>query len=175
LDIVRVDHEGVKAAAKFVRGSLVFYLHARLKYFDHIKVSERIAREQYTPNSWRDQPLHLLPPIKYDPDNPRTRATLDWVFFVSALNFSFWSDLTSGEGGERYAVLWREGWETTEDGMGKRGQGKEKRWEGYWSLLAAISRGKFAEAELHIMHHLTANYSLRGRNPNYRSQVLLVS
>lgn len=84
-------------------------------------------RDEYTPRTWRTQPLHLCPPEPYHPDAPGTRATLDWIFLVSALNFSFWSPYTKG----RYAVEWRTGWDDPEYTLHT----------GYWCLLAAINRG----------------------------------
>ncbi|CED83222.1 Cobyrinic acid a,c-diamide synthase [Phaffia rhodozyma] len=94
----------------------------------------------YSPLTWQTQPLHLLPAstpssnkcslqfpkLKFNQDD---KACLDWIFFVSSLNFSFWSDLPSGErwGKEWYADGWK--------GLG----GKKKRWEGYWGLLAVVN------------------------------------
>ena len=83
---------------------------------------------QYTPRTWRTHPLHMLPP-----DNGTLEGAepvLNWIFLVSALNFSFWSEL--GET-DRYAVEWRAGWESADTA----------RWTGYWCLVAAIDRGRY--------------------------------
>ena len=48
------------------------------------------------------------------------------------MNFSFWSELEGSP--KRYGVEWREGW----------GSNKQKVHTGYWSLVAAVDRGKSA-------------------------------
>lgn len=83
--------------------------------------------DEYTPRTWHTHPLHLLPPEPYNPSAPGTRATLDWIFLVSALNFSFWSAHAAGA----YAVAWRTGWHAPALALHT----------GYWSLPAAIDRG----------------------------------
>lgn len=98
----------------------------------------------YSPLSWKTQPLHLLPspspcstlqpsgPFPTLKLSPTDKEALDWIFFVSSLNFSFWSELPSGQ---RWGVEWCEnGWE----GVG----GNRKRWEGYWGLLAVVNSGE---------------------------------
>ncbi|KAI6095793.1 hypothetical protein EDD16DRAFT_719449 [Pisolithus croceorrhizus] len=106
--IVRVNPEGVKRAADYI--------------------SRKIVAEQYTPRTWRTQPLHICPPEPYSPSDPLTRQCLNWVFIISALNFSFWSERDGTP--ERYGVEWRKGW------------GVEERvvHTGYWSLVAAVNR-----------------------------------
>jgi hypothetical protein len=55
---------------------------------------------------------------------------LDWIFLISALNFSFWSER---EGLPNcYGVEWQEGWESSRRSV----------WTGYWSLVAALNKGK---------------------------------
>ena len=78
-------------------------------------------------SSWAEEPLH---PIPADFSNDPNQLS-DWIFTVSLLNFSFWSEL---EEKDRYGVTWR-------DGSGRKGSEKDKRWTGYWSLPAAINRG----------------------------------
>ncbi|TFY64606.1 hypothetical protein EVG20_g5886 [Dentipellis fragilis] len=91
--------------------------------------------ESYTPRTWRTHALHLLPPEPYDAAAPGTRATLDWVFLVSALNFSFWSAREDSADGSRYGVQWRAGWDAPLE--------PEVVHTGYWSLVAAVDRGAF--------------------------------
>ncbi|EJU05391.1 hypothetical protein DACRYDRAFT_103877 [Dacryopinax primogenitus] len=96
----------------------------------HITINEQaipaIARElsetlkTYTPHVWREQSLHNIPVVPYDPYHRSTWETLDWLFFISTLNFSFWSDAGSVR---RFAVDWN-------------GQ----TWDGYYSLLAVVKR-----------------------------------
>jgi Potential Queuosine, Q, salvage protein family len=85
--------------------------------------------ETYTPRTWRTNPLHLLPPEPFHLSDPKTKACLDWIFVISSLNFSFWSE--KDDHPDRYGVKWRESW--TSD--------KRTVWTGYWSLVAAINRG----------------------------------
>ena len=88
-------------------------------------------REQnYTPTTWRDNPMHLSPPLPFDPTDPGVKRTLDWIFLISALNFSFWSELEGRP--TRYGVTWRAGWDESLP---------EQKWEGYWSLVASLNRG----------------------------------
>jgi len=77
----------------------------------------------------------MLPPEaeEFSWDDPRTTASLDWIFLISSLNFSFWSDKRSSE---RYGVQWRES-RTSGDKDGERVQV----FTGYRSLVAAINRG----------------------------------
>ncbi|KAI0064123.1 hypothetical protein BV25DRAFT_1906853 [Artomyces pyxidatus] len=107
-DLVQIDDEGVRGAAQ--------YIHARL------------LKESYTPHTWRSHPMHLAPPMPYAPEDPNTRASLDWLFLISALNFSFWSPREGTP--ERYGVEWRAGWASEERSV----------WTGYWSLVAAVNR-----------------------------------
>ncbi|KAI6008997.1 hypothetical protein BKA83DRAFT_679314 [Pisolithus microcarpus] len=106
--VVRVNPEGIKHAADYI--------------------SQKIVAEQYTPRTWRTQPLHICPPEPYSPSDPLTRQCLNWIFIISALNFSFWSERDGTP--ERYGVEWRKGW------------GVEERvvHTGYWSLVAAVNR-----------------------------------
>lgn len=94
------------------------------------QINDRLISETYTPWSWRDHTLHLCPPERYSPRDLRTRATLDWMFLISSLNFSFWSEREDQS--ERYGIEWRTGWK------------EETRtvWTGYWSLVAALDKGK---------------------------------
>ena len=62
------------------------------------------------------EPLH--PKLPVDADEAALKAAVDWVFFVDALNFSFWSEETRER---RYTV---------------RHNGVD--YVGYWSLCAAV-------------------------------------
>ncbi|KIJ53502.1 hypothetical protein M422DRAFT_222170 [Sphaerobolus stellatus SS14] len=111
IDLVRINEEGVKAAARHIYST--------------------ILKEGYSPHTWRHHPLHFQPPEEYSPDDPRTKACLDWIFLISSLNFSFWSDKEgTEEESRRFGVEWHSGW----------GQQDTKVWTGYWSLVASINR-----------------------------------
>ncbi|KAF9220890.1 hypothetical protein BS17DRAFT_712960 [Gyrodon lividus] len=107
-NIVQINQDGVKKAAEYI--------------------SLRMFVESYTPRTWQTHPLHICPPEPYTPSEPLTKECLDWIFLISSLNFSFWSERERTE--ERYGVEWRKGW------------GKEERTvhTGYWSLVAALNR-----------------------------------
>ncbi|TFK24982.1 hypothetical protein FA15DRAFT_756229 [Coprinopsis marcescibilis] len=107
-NLVRIDDEGVKDAARLIY--------------------QKLLAEAYTPRTWRTHSLHILPPEPYDENNPQTKQVLDWIFLISALNFSFWSELEGTP--ERYGVEWRTGW----------GSEAAAVHTGYWSLVAALNR-----------------------------------
>ncbi len=67
---------------------------------------------------------------------------LDWIFLISSLNFSFWSEKENKE--ELYGVEWREAWSSgdNEDATRNAGKGEMQVWTGYWSLVAALDRGE---------------------------------
>ena len=104
-----------------------------------VKITRKLAEELYNPTTWRTHELHLCPPARGARGDPLTKDALNWLFLVSALNFSFWSDLegTTAEPA-RYGVDWRAGWESDE----------RRVWTGYWSLVAAIDRGEIAVRSL---------------------------
>jgi hypothetical protein len=107
-NVVQIDDEGVKKAAQHIH--------------------QKLVSESYTPRVWRTHPLHICPPEPYLPSDPLTKATLDWIFLISSLNFSFWSEKESES--DRYGVEWRDGWHSE----------KREIWTGYWSLVAALNR-----------------------------------
>ncbi|KAI0366779.1 hypothetical protein BV20DRAFT_631219 [Pilatotrama ljubarskyi] len=108
IDIVGLDEDGISSAAKYIY--------------------TQMQRESYTPRTWRTHPLHLCPAEPFSWQHPSTRACLDWIFLISSLNFSFWSELEGQPG--RYGVEWREGW----------GSHRIVVHTGYWSLVAAVDR-----------------------------------
>lgn len=106
--LVSLNETGIKDAARYIY--------------------DRLCAEDYTPRTWRTHSLHLLPPEPYAPDDPLTKGCLDWIFVVSSLNFSFWSERAGTP--ERYGVEWRTGW----------GSDERMVHTGYWSLVAALDR-----------------------------------
>ena len=65
----------------------------------------------------------------FKPEDPLNKSVLDWIFLISSLNFSFWSELEGKP--DRYGVEWFSGWDSNE----------HKVWTGYWSLVASLNRG----------------------------------
>ncbi|PPQ75814.1 hypothetical protein CVT24_002676 [Panaeolus cyanescens] len=107
-NLVQINEQGVRLAARHIR--------------------EKLLVESYTPRTWRTHPLHICPPEPYDPANPLTKSVLNWIFLISSLNFSFWSEKEGRP--DRYGVEWSSGWNVKERSVHT----------GYWSLVAAIDR-----------------------------------
>ncbi|KAL1686148.1 hypothetical protein GGG16DRAFT_64815 [Schizophyllum commune] len=107
-DLVRVDDDGVEAAAE--------YIH------------HKMLCESYSPRTWRAHPLHIMPDDTKSLHDPANVRVLDWIFLISSLNFSFWSEREGTEA--RYGVKWQESWTDT----------RPKVFTGYWSLVAALNR-----------------------------------
>lgn len=107
-DLVQLNEDGIKTAAQLIHRELL--------------------TESYTPRTWRTHPLHLLPPEPFSPTDPKTAAVLNWIFLISSLNFSFWSEKEGNP--DRFGIEWREGWDSSDKTVHT----------GYWSLVAAIDR-----------------------------------
>lgn len=81
-------------------------------------ILELMKTQSYSTKTWNEPEL-----------TPKTKdqATVDWIFLVDLLNFSFWSDTDKQDSGlassQRFTVTYN---------------GKE--YTGYWSLCAAINR-----------------------------------
>ncbi|KAG6865127.1 hypothetical protein C0991_004968 [Blastosporella zonata] len=92
------------------------------------KIRQKLRSESYTPRTWRTHPLHLLPSDPYIASDPANKSVLNWIFLISCLNFSFWSEKEGQP--DRYGVEWRDKWDSDE----------KKLWTGYWSLVASLNR-----------------------------------
>ena len=70
-----------------------------------------MQQKSYSTSAWSEHELH-----------PKTKdeATINFIFTMDLLNFSFWSEKPESE---RFAVEYR-----------------GKKWTGYWSLVAALHR-----------------------------------
>jgi hypothetical protein len=88
---VSIDMAGTKAAAR--------------------TIWKCMQARQYSTHQWSEHELH-----------PRAKDenTVNFIFAMDLLNFSFWSDLPQNQ---RFAIEY-----------------KGKRWTGYWSLVAALQR-----------------------------------
>ncbi|KAF9262620.1 hypothetical protein L218DRAFT_867216 [Marasmius fiardii PR-910] len=107
-NVVEINQEGVSIAAKYI--------------------SAKFRSESYTPRTWRTHPIHILPHEPHSPDDSWNKAVLDWIFLISCLNFSFWSEKEGSP--DRYGVEWQVSWESEE----------KKVYTGYWSLVAALNK-----------------------------------
>ncbi|KAJ8080267.1 hypothetical protein PM082_017097 [Marasmius tenuissimus] len=108
IDVVQINEQGVSVAAKYI--------------------CQRLHVESYTPRTWRTHPVHILPHEPHSSSDPWNKAVLDWIFLISSLNFSFWSEKEGRPG--RYGVEWQVSWDNEE----------KKVWTGYWSLVAALNK-----------------------------------
>ncbi|KAG5645986.1 hypothetical protein DXG03_004587 [Asterophora parasitica] len=112
-DVVHINDGGVKMAAQHIR--------------------QKLAKESYTPRTWRTHPLHIVPSDPYVATDPNNKTVLNWIFLISSLNFSFWSEKEGTP--ERYGVEWRKSWNSEDTNV----------WTGYWSLVAALNRDSLLE------------------------------
>lgn len=72
----------------------------------------QMQEKSYSTATWAEHELH---------PKEKDENTLDFIFTMDLLNFSFWSELPDDE---RFAIEYR-----------------GKVWKGYWSLVAALQRG----------------------------------
>ncbi|OAX44344.1 hypothetical protein K503DRAFT_450378 [Rhizopogon vinicolor AM-OR11-026] len=107
-NFIKINHDAVQKAAEYIL--------------------RRLSSESYTPRTWRTHPLHICSPEPYDPNHTDTVTCLNWIFLISSLNFSFWSEREDQPG--RYGVEWRTSWHNE----------TRKVHTGYWSLVAALNR-----------------------------------
>lgn len=83
-----------------------------------ISIYESMKLQQYSTETWASHPLN---------PTEKSKETVDWIFTVDLLNFSFWSDYDDSDTGypssQRYSVKY-----------------KNELYTGYWSLVAAINK-----------------------------------
>jgi len=74
----------------------------------------KMQEKQYGTHTWSEHELHPTPEDEWDEN------VVNFIFTMDVLNFSFWSEKGDQD---RFQVEWN-----------------EKRWTGYWSLVAALQR-----------------------------------
>lgn len=74
-------------------------------------VLDEMQKREYSTKTWSDHELH---------PKAKDESTVNFIFTMDLLNFSFWSDKSEEE---KFAVVY-----------------KGKRWTGYWSLVALLQR-----------------------------------
>ena len=72
---------------------------------------EQMQQRSYSTKTWSEHELH---------PKAKDESTVNFIFTMDLLNFSFWSELNDEE---RFSVRYR-----------------NKRWTGYWSLVASLQR-----------------------------------
>lgn len=76
------------------------------------KIWRQMREKGYSTKTWSEHELH---------PKSKDESTVDFIFTMDLLNFSFWSD--ESDESKRFAFEYR-----------------GKRWTGYWSLVAALQR-----------------------------------
>jgi hypothetical protein len=76
-----------------------------------IEILKQMKEQGYSTKTWSEHALH---------PKAKDESTVNFIFAMDLLNFSFWSEKSEEE---RFAVTYQ-----------------EKRWTGYWSLVAALQR-----------------------------------
>jgi hypothetical protein len=74
-------------------------------------VLKQMQERGYSTKTWSEHPLH---------PKAKDESTVNFIFTMDLLNFSFWSEKSEDE---RFAISYQ-----------------EKKWTGYWSLVAALQR-----------------------------------
>jgi len=105
-----------------------------------------MQERSYSTLTWSEHKLH---------PQAKDESTLNFIFTMTLLNFSFWSELPADQ---RFAIEF---------------QGQK--WTGYWSLVAALQRaldeGMFSSRS-HLTEH-TTEYSSQVRRPPHNHPILL--
>lgn len=76
-----------------------------------VEILKQMQEREYGTKTWSEHELH---------PKAKDESTVNFIFIMDLLNFSFWSEKTERE---RFSVRY-----------------KEKSWTGYWSLVAALQR-----------------------------------
>lgn len=76
-----------------------------------IEILKQMKEQGYCTKTWSEHALH---------PKAKDESTVNFIFTMDLLNFSFWSEKSEEE---RFSVRYH-----------------EKRWTGYWSLVAALQR-----------------------------------
>lgn len=98
--------------AEFIcNNSIDVALDMRYTKLAAIAVLEEMQKREYSTKAWAEHELH-----------PKTKdeSTVNFIFTMDLLNFSFWSEKSEEQ---RFAVSYN-----------------DKKWTGYWSLVAALQR-----------------------------------
>lgn len=102
-------------------------------------IHAQMQEKEYSPKIWSSHELH---------PKGKDGSTVDFIFTMDLLNFSFWSELSDDE---RFAVEY-----------------KGQKWTGYWSLVAALKRA----LEEGLWFATTANISMLIYHRRYPNNVI---
>lgn len=102
-----------------------------------------MQKKEYSTHSWAEHELH---------PTAKDEGTVDFIFTMDLLNFSFWSELPEDK---RFAIEYR-----------------GRKWTGYWSLVAALRRAlDEGSHSISLPTRMTAHTKTR-RDPNYDTLLL---
>jgi Potential Queuosine, Q, salvage protein family len=107
-----VPETGVLASAEYIyNNSIDVAIDSSSTKHAATTIYNLMQSKQYSTHSWSAHSLH-----------PQTKdeATLNFIFTMDLLNFSFWSERSEED---RFAVEYR-----------------DQRWTGYWALVACLRR-----------------------------------
>lgn len=108
-----IKKEALDAVADQV-SIVVKCLMAKANMYSHYgQILDQMTKVKYSTSTWNTHTLH---------PKSQNEATVDWIFLVDLLNFSFWSDATDAT--RVHTVTY-----------------KGQSYTGYWTLCACINRG----------------------------------
>ena len=103
---------GVLENAEYIyENSIDVALDMRHTKLAAIEILKQMEQREYSTKTWSEHPLH---------PKSKDEATVNFIFTMDLLNFSFWSEKSETE---RFSVKYL-----------------EKTYTGYWSLVAALQR-----------------------------------
>uniref|UniRef100_A0A0D2XUT2 Queuosine 5'-phosphate N-glycosylase/hydrolase n=1 Tax=Fusarium oxysporum (strain Fo5176) TaxID=660025 RepID=A0A0D2XUT2_FUSOF len=112
IDIQEEPETGVLESAEYVYDSCIdVAVDMRASKKAAESIYEQMQQKSYSTATWSEHELH---------PKAKDETTVNFIFTMDLLNFSFWSELPDDE---RFAIEYR-----------------GKRWTGYWSLVAALQR-----------------------------------
>lgn len=103
---------GVLENAEFIcNNSVDVAIDMRHTKLAAVEILQQMQEQGYSTKTWSEHALH---------PKAKDEGTVNFIFTMDLLNFSFWSEKSETE---RFAVSYQ-----------------DKRWTGYWSLVAALQR-----------------------------------
>lgn len=152
-----IPETGVLSSAEFIyNNSIDVAIDSSSTKLAATNIYSLMQSKQYSTQSWSAHDLH---------PKAKDKATLDFIFTMDLLNFSFWSERSEEQ---RFAVEYR-----------------GKRWTGYWSLVAclqrAIDQGTYVRVSLRTHYSYVEPRLARKRGDllirmlyqKYRSRILI--
>ncbi|KAF5658900.1 putative cobyrinic acid a,c-diamide synthase [Fusarium heterosporum] len=112
IEVHQEPETGVLESAEYVYDSCIdIAVDMRASKKAAESIYKQMQQKSYSTATWSEHELH---------PKAKDESTVNFIFTMDLLNFSFWSELPDGE---RFAIEYR-----------------GERWTGYWSLVAALQR-----------------------------------